>query len=117
MNKFTMVFFLFCLFALATVPAAAQRTVKLPPLFEKLNLTAEQRQKLEPLFADQQKKIKEVRDDAALSDEDEEAKMKDIRREHNKKVNEVLTAEQRTKLAELQRYRKSHQNKTRYLRF
>ena len=78
MNKFTMVFFLFCLFALAAVTASAQRPVKLPPLFEKLDLSVEQRQKLEPLFADQQKKIKEVRDNAALSDEDKAAKMKDI---------------------------------------
>lgn len=105
MNKLIIKFTLStgCVLALAFASVLAQRAVKLPPLFEKLDLTTEQRQKLEPLFAEQQKRIKEVRENATLSDEDKEARMKEIRREHNKKVNEILTAEQRTKLAELRK--------------
>lgn len=83
--------------------ALAAQQAKLPALFEQLDLTKEQREKLTPLFAEQQKSIKAVRQDAALKDEDKEAKIKEIRREHNKKVNAILTAEQRTKLAELRK--------------
>jgi Spy/CpxP family protein refolding chaperone len=89
--------------ALTALAVAAQRGGKIPALFEQLNLSAEQKTKLEPLFADQQQKIKAVRNDAALSEADKESKIKEIRKAHNQKVNEILTADQQAKLKELRK--------------
>lgn len=72
-------------------------------LSEKLNLTDEQKAKLKPILQDQQKQVKAVREDASLSPEQKQAKMKSIHESLHSQINAVLTPEQQTKFNEMQR--------------
>lgn len=79
----------------------------MPKVMDELNLTAEQKAKLKPIYEDQAKQLKAVRDDTALSQEDKTAKMKEIRQATQKQVREILTPEQRQQMRELQQKAKA----------
>lgn len=67
---------------------------------KELNLTADQKQKMETLRTDFGTKMKELRDNSTLSKDDKKTKMKELRDNHMVEVNKILTPEQQTKMKE-----------------
>lgn len=61
---------------------------------EELQLTAEQKEKLKPIFKEEKEKLQAVRQDAALSREQKRAKTLELREAITAKVKPILTAEQ-----------------------
>jgi Spy/CpxP family protein refolding chaperone len=74
-------------------------------LSEALTLTAEQKPKVKAILDEQMKKTRELRTDSASTPEDRRSKMQAIRQEANKKMKEVLTAEQFKKYEEFRQQR------------
>jgi periplasmic protein CpxP/Spy len=74
-----------------------------------LNLTPEQKQKIQPLLQDQTQKARAVFNDTTLSDEDRWTRLRDIRQQTRSQILPILTAEQQQKLAEREQQRKQHQ--------
>jgi len=71
---------------------------RLNTMAEELKLTAEQKTKVKALLEDQAKKMEAMRGEMQnLSQEERRAKMQTNREEMNKKMKEILTAEQFTK--------------------
>ena len=71
--------------------------VHLQMLSEKLNLSEEQKAKLKPIFDEQAKQMKAVRDDTSLTPEQKAAKKKAIHEATHDQINAVLTPEQQEK--------------------
>ena len=82
---------------------AAQRPAHnfLQELSEKLNLTDEQKAAIEPILVTEANEIKAVHQDSSLSDEQKQAKVKEIRDNSREKINALLTPEQQKKFAEM----------------
>jgi len=74
---------------------------RLKQLSEALSLTKDQEAKIKPILQDEAKKMQAVRDDTALSQADRRAKTREISDESTKKIQEVLTPEQKEKYAKL----------------
>ena len=72
---------------------------------EQLNLTAEQKGKIEPILKEQGEKIRALRGDQNLSREDRTAKLQEIRKAANAKIKPILTADQTRKWEEMQQRR------------
>jgi hypothetical protein len=72
-------------------------------LAEQLKLTTEQQDKLRPIFAEETKKARELREDTALAPEQRREKMGKIREETRKKVKDakILSDEQWKKWEEI----------------
>jgi len=71
---------------------------RLQAAVESLNLTDEQKPKVDDIFADAKAKRKAVFSDASLSDDQKKAKMKDLHEGTMAKLNEILTLDQQTEL-------------------
>jgi Spy/CpxP family protein refolding chaperone len=82
-------------------PTASGTEIHLQKLTEKLNLTDDQEAKLKPLLQDQSRQIKTVRDDASLSREQQQSKIKAIQESFRGQIDSVLTSEQQTKLKQM----------------
>jgi protein CpxP len=61
---------------------------------KKLNLSADQTAKLEPILADRDQKVTALRSNAALSAQDMKTQMRSIHKETRQQLNAVLTPEQ-----------------------
>ena len=61
---------------------------------QELNLTEDQKTRLKPIFKKEADKLKALRDDASLTREQRQEKVKAIREEIKREVKPVLTAEQ-----------------------
>ncbi len=72
---------------------------RMTALSERLNLSNEQKQKIQPIIENEIKEMSAVRDDEALSREQKQEKMKTIRQTSREEINKVLTPEQQRKLA------------------
>lgn len=104
MNKLSLVAALAVggLLACATVTSAQDAPKKKGPTVEQrvdrmnteLNLTADQKTKVTALFEDTQKKMRELRQDTSLSQEDRREKVRGMREAEDKKLKEILTPEQ-----------------------
>jgi Spy/CpxP family protein refolding chaperone len=70
-------------------------------LAKRLNLTDDQKQKLQGIFADQQQQMQSMRQDSSLSRQDRMEKMKTMRSDADEKINGILNDEQKQKYAEL----------------
>jgi periplasmic protein CpxP/Spy len=84
-------------------PAATPRPPRgrgLQPILDKLDLTADQKEKVKPILADVREKMSGLRD---LSQEDRQAKMKEVMTDADAKLKEILTADQFTKYQELRK--------------
>ena len=68
---------------------------------KELNLTAEQKEKVESTNKDFKSKMAELRAKSDLSKEDRQAKVKELRTQHQTAVNNILTPDQQTKMKEL----------------
>jgi periplasmic protein CpxP/Spy len=72
---------------------------------EELNLTADQKPKVEAIMKDAAEKRKALRDDTALTPEQRREKAKAIAEESKTKLKDILTAEQLAKFEEMQKNR------------
>ena len=97
---------------------AAQRPARdfLQELSEKLNLTDEQKAAIKPILVTEANEIKAVHQDSSISDEQKQAKVKEIRDSSREKINALLTPEQQKKFAEMKgqagsRMREEFQNR------
>lgn len=70
-------------------------------LSEKLNLTDEQKTSIKAILVSEAEDTKAVRQDGSLSDEQKQAKIKEIREKGREKINALLTPEQQKKFAEM----------------
>jgi Spy/CpxP family protein refolding chaperone len=82
---------------------ATSPDTRLQMLSEKLNLTEDQKAKLKPIFEEQAKQMKAVRDDASLTPEQKAAKKKAIHEATHDQINAMLTPEQQEKFKEMKR--------------
>ena len=73
----------------------------LQELSEKLNLTDAQKAAIKPILATEANEIKAVHQDGSLSNEQKQAKVKEIRDNSREKINALLTPEQQKKFAEM----------------
>ena len=70
---------------------------------EKLSLTDEQAAKVKSVFEASHGKMRELRDDQALSAEDRRSKMGEIRKAQMEEVRGILTPEQQEKMKEMRK--------------
>jgi hypothetical protein len=71
-------------------------------LSKRLNLTADQQSKLQPIISERQQQIRAIFQDSSLSREDRMAKIKAIRRDSNAKIEALLTDQQKQNFEQLQ---------------
>lgn len=76
------------------VKARSARGERLQQVAEQLKLTDEQKEKLKPIFQEEAKKLRELRNDKDLSRQDRITRIREIREDLNGKIKPVLTAEQ-----------------------
>ena len=87
-----------------TPPAGAQRGGRGPNidrLAQALNLTDDQKAKVQPILEDQMKQMRDLRQDTSMSMEDKRAKMKDIRTATMAKMKDILTPDQFTQYQQM----------------
>lgn len=77
-----------------------ERGDRLGMMKENLNLTPEQVDKIKPILEADREKMKALREDKNLSQEDRRAKMRDILRESAQQIKPILTPEQQEKWKE-----------------
>lgn len=84
-------------------PSKQAKKSRIPEMMLALNLTEEQKQKLEPVYEEQGKKQKAARQDSSLIEDARKAKLREINQETNRQLKEILTSEQFQKLRELRK--------------
>jgi Spy/CpxP family protein refolding chaperone len=72
---------------------------RLQQLSSELNLTDDQKQKIQPILQSNLQQAKSVKDDTSLSPDQKKAKMADIHQNMNSQIAPILTPEQKVKLA------------------
>jgi Spy/CpxP family protein refolding chaperone len=83
-------------------------------LAKKLNLTDEQKSKVEAIFQDEHDQLVKLRENSSLSREERHAKIEEIWKSASNRIKEVLTKEQQRKYEEIQEHRQKrheHPNK------
>lgn len=92
--------------------AAPQGTPKsqVQNMVDKLNVSPEQKAKLDPILDADAKAVRALRNDSTLSDEDRRAKTAAIRADTDTKIKPILTADQWKHLEELRAERKAQGN-------
>ena len=80
---------------------------KLKAVFEQLNLTPEQKTKIEAIEKTAADAVKAVKADTALTDEQKQTKIRELRKQANKDIMAVLTPEQQQKFKDLMKPPKS----------
>jgi periplasmic protein CpxP/Spy len=93
-------------FALLAAPQGTPRS-QIQNMVDKLNVTADQKTKLDPILDADAKQVRALRGDSTLSDEDRQKKTAAIRADTDTKIKPILTAEQWTKLEQLRAERKA----------
>ena len=78
---------------------------RMQQIAQELNLTADQKTQLKPIFKKEADKLKALRDDTSLTREQRQEKVKAIREELRKEVKPVLTAEQAEKWQKMRQER------------
>jgi|SRR5581483_3727673 len=78
---------------------------------KKLNLTEDQKAKLQPILQDQFQQMKAVREDASLNREQKRDKMNQIRQTFHPQVVAVLSPDQQQKLEQMKANREAHRGK------
>jgi protein CpxP len=73
----------------------------LAAMSKNLNLTDEQKSKLQPLFEDQHKQVQSVMQDSSLTQEQKHAKIDEIRKATHQQVMSVLTPEQQNQMKQM----------------
>ena len=88
-------------------PAGRAPGERLKMMTEKLGLTEEQQGKIKDIFAANMPKVKALREDTALSQEDKRAKMMELRKAEAQEIRAVLTPEQQEKMKEMRKTAKA----------
>jgi protein CpxP len=70
-------------------------------LAKRLNLSDDQKQKLQGIFADQQQQMQSMRQDTSMSRQDRMEKMKTLRSQTEDKINGILNDDQKQKYAKM----------------
>lgn len=96
----------------ASAPGASAGSAGSPPsggrsVEQELGLTDDQKQKLQPIIADEVQQMNAVKNDASLSTDQKRAKIDQIRQTASPKIHAILTPEQRQKLAAMQAQQQS----------
>ncbi len=81
---------------------------RLKELAEQLNLTDEQKEKLKPIVQEQAEKLKALREDTTLSQQDKIAKFREIQQAGQEKIKAILTPEQQQKMDKLREQAKEN---------
>jgi Spy/CpxP family protein refolding chaperone len=71
-------------------------------MIEQLNLTEDQKPKFEAAWRTRGEKMRDLRDNSSLDEDARRAKMQEIMQNFRREVDSFLTAEQKTKLSDLQ---------------
>ena len=71
-------------------------------LNQELNLTDDQKTKITAIYKDQADQMTKLREDTSLSQDDRRAKMMDMNKAANEKINAVLDKDQQKKFADMQ---------------
>lgn len=87
--------------------ASPQPRSQLQNMVDKLNLTADQKAKADPILDADAKQVRALRNDSALSAEERSKKTAEIRAQSDLKLKPILTGEQWTKLEQLRAERKA----------
>src|SRR3954453_13002286 len=98
------------LLAFSLMAAPPQPRSQLQNMVEKLNVTPEQKTKLDPILDEDAKAVRALRS-ASLSDEERSQKTAAIRAETDTKIKPILTADQWKRLEQLREERKSQDKK------
>lgn len=77
-------------------------------LSQQLNLTDDQKSKLQPLFEEHRKQMQSLRQDTSLTPEQKQAKAKELRQANHQQMMSVLTPEQQQKLEQMRANRPHH---------
>src|SRR5215472_5940695 len=77
----------------------AKVQAKLQHISTELNLTDAQKQQLQPILQSEAQEIKAVKSDASLSDDQKQAKAKEIHQNYKSQISSILTPDQQKKLA------------------
>lgn len=70
-------------------------------LAKRLNLSDDQKQKLQAIFTDSQQQMQSIRQDSSLSRQDKMEKMKTLRSQTDDKINGILNDDQKQKYAQM----------------
>jgi Spy/CpxP family protein refolding chaperone len=97
-------------FSLALLAAPQGPRSQVQNMVDKLNVSPEQKAKLDPILDADQKLVRALRGDSTLSDEDRQKKTAVIRADTDAKIKPILTTEQWNKLLELRAERKAQGN-------
>lgn len=98
------------LVAFTLTAAPPQPRSQLQNMIEKLNVTAEQKVKLDPILDEDAKAVRALRT-AGLSDEERAKRTAAVRAETDKKIRPILTDQQWKKLQQLREERKTEGKK------
>ncbi len=90
-------------------PPQDQSAGKAVSVEDELQLTPEQRAKLQPILQEEMSQIMAARNDPSLTTEQKRAKIQEIRQTEFPKIQALLTPEQRQKLADLQQKARQQQ--------
>ena len=78
-------------------------------MFDELNLTQDQKEKMKKLREDNMQKTDAIKNNSSLTDEQKGDQMKSLRQEQKKSMDAILTNEQKTKMKQLREERmKNH---------
>jgi len=99
------------LVAFTLTAAPPQPRSQLQNMIDKVNVTSDQKVKLDPILDEDAKAVRALRT-AELSDEDRSKRTAAIRAETDKKIKPILTDEQWNKLQQLRVERKTEGKKT-----
>ncbi|MCH5596773.1 Spy/CpxP family protein refolding chaperone [Niabella ginsengisoli] len=80
-------------------------------MYEDLNLSQDQKDKMKTIDDEQKTKYQTLRDDKSLSDDARKEKMMELRKARMEKVNGILTPEQKTKMEAKMKERRSRGDK------
>lgn len=85
-----------------------QHADRLDWLTKQLNLTDEQKAKIKPILANEEKQMRTVREDTSLSQQQKHDRMMQLHDTADSQINDVLTPEQQKKFTELEAQQKMH---------
>lgn len=103
--------------ATTQAPASSRHMRRMDPnkrlewMSKKLNLTEDQKAKLQPILQDEFQQMKAVRDDASLNRDQKHEKMMQIRQTFQPQVTAVLTPNQQQKLEQMKEKREARHGK------
>ncbi len=76
--------------------SATKPKTRIQEMSEELKLSDDQRTKLRPIFQEEAKKLREIRQDTSLEKDQRAVKIKAIRTDYSGKIKQILTADQNT---------------------